>query len=63
MVLWKGSTNDGRVDFQENEIKPGDILLLHFRPDLLDNLKQVVALTQAQGYKIGTLENYLGPVP
>jgi peptidoglycan/xylan/chitin deacetylase (PgdA/CDA1 family) len=63
VVLWKGSTNDGRVDFQENEIKPGDILLMHWRPDLLDNLKQVVAVTQAQGYKIGSLENYLGPVP
>jgi peptidoglycan/xylan/chitin deacetylase (PgdA/CDA1 family) len=63
VVLWKGSTNDGRVDFQENEMKPGDILLLHWRPDLLDNLKQVVALTQAQGYKIGSLQNYLGPVP
>jgi peptidoglycan/xylan/chitin deacetylase (PgdA/CDA1 family) len=63
VVLWKGSTNDGRVDFQENEIKPGDILLMHWRPDLLDNLKQVVAVTQAQGYKIGSLENYLGPLP
>jgi peptidoglycan/xylan/chitin deacetylase (PgdA/CDA1 family) len=63
VVFWKGSTNDGRVDFQENEMKPGDILLMHWRPDLLDNLKQVVALTQAQGYKIGSLENYLGPPP
>jgi peptidoglycan-N-acetylglucosamine deacetylase len=63
LVLWKGSTNDGRVDFQENEIKPGDILLMHWRPDLLDNLKQVVAVTQANGYKIGSLENYLGPLP
>jgi peptidoglycan/xylan/chitin deacetylase (PgdA/CDA1 family) len=63
VVLWKGSTNDGRVDFQENEIKPGDILLMHWRPDLLDNLKQVVAVTQAQGYKIGSLEDHLGPVP
>jgi peptidoglycan/xylan/chitin deacetylase (PgdA/CDA1 family) len=63
LVLWKGSTNDGRVDFQENEIKPGDILLMHWRPDLLDNLKQIVAVTQANGYKIGSLENYLGPLP
>ena len=63
LVLWKGSTNDGRVDFQENVMKPGDILLMHWRPDLLDNLKQVVAVTQAQGYKIGSLENYVGPIP
>jgi peptidoglycan-N-acetylglucosamine deacetylase len=63
LVLWKGSTNDGRVDFQENEIKPGDILLMHWRPDLLDNLKQVVAVTQAAGFKIGSLENYVGPLP
>jgi peptidoglycan/xylan/chitin deacetylase (PgdA/CDA1 family) len=63
LVLWKGSTNDSRVDFQENEMKPGDILLMHWRPDLLDNLKSVVTLTQAQGYKIGSLENYVGPLP
>jgi peptidoglycan/xylan/chitin deacetylase (PgdA/CDA1 family) len=63
LVLWKGSTNDSRVDFQENAMKPGDILLMHWRPDLLDNLKSVVALTQAQGYKIGSLENYIGPLP
>jgi peptidoglycan-N-acetylglucosamine deacetylase len=63
LVLWKGSTNDGRVDFQENEIKPGDILLMHWRSDLLDNLKQVVAVTQANGYKTGSLETYLGPLP
>ena len=63
VVLWKGSTNDGRVDFQEHEIKPGDILLMHWRADLLDNLEQVVAVAQAQGYRIGSLENYLGPVP
>jgi peptidoglycan/xylan/chitin deacetylase (PgdA/CDA1 family) len=63
LVLWKGSTNDGRVDFQEQVIKPGDILLMHWRPDLLDNLKQVVAVTQAAGFRIGSLENYVGPVP
>jgi len=57
------TTNDGRVDFQENELKPGDILLMHWRPDLLDNLKSVFALAQEQGYKIASLENYLGPVP
>jgi len=63
LVLWKGSTNDGRVDFQENVIHPGDILLMHWRADLLDNLKQVVAVTQANGYKVASLENYLGPLP
>jgi peptidoglycan/xylan/chitin deacetylase (PgdA/CDA1 family) len=63
LVMWKGSTNDGRVDFQERDMKPGDVLLMHWRPDLLQNLQAVVALVNAQGFRIAKLENYLGPVP
>ena len=63
LVMWKGSTNDGRVDLQEQVLKPGDILLMHWRPDLLQNLQNVVALAREQGFRIARLEDYLQPVP
>jgi peptidoglycan/xylan/chitin deacetylase (PgdA/CDA1 family) len=63
LVLWRGSTNDGRVDLQEGELKPGDILLMHWRPDLLENLQHVKELADSQGFRIARLEEYLQPVP
>jgi peptidoglycan/xylan/chitin deacetylase (PgdA/CDA1 family) len=61
LVMWSGSTNDGRVDFQAPPIHPGDILLMHWRTDLLVNLQHVLALCHQQGYAIGRLEDYLSP--
>jgi peptidoglycan/xylan/chitin deacetylase (PgdA/CDA1 family) len=61
IVMWSGSTNDGRVDFQAPPIHPGDILLMHWRTDLLVNIQHVLALCHQQGYAIGRLENYLSP--
>ena len=63
LAMWKGSTNDGRVDMQEHTLTPGDILLMHWRPDLLQNLRAVVAQAAAQGLRIGRLEDYVQPVP
>jgi peptidoglycan/xylan/chitin deacetylase (PgdA/CDA1 family) len=63
LVMWKGSTNDGRVDLQEGVLKPGDILLMHWRADLLENLRRVKELADAQGLRIARLEDYLQPLP
>ncbi|MGZ4712662.1 MAG: polysaccharide deacetylase family protein [Acidimicrobiia bacterium] len=63
IVLWRGATNDGRLDIVGGQFHPGDILLLHFRKDLVENLKLVLADARAQGYRIGRLEDYLGVGP
>jgi peptidoglycan/xylan/chitin deacetylase (PgdA/CDA1 family) len=63
LAMWKGSTNDGRVDLQEGTLQPGDILLLHWRGDLLLNLQRVQGLARANGFRIARLEDYLTPVP
>jgi len=63
LVMWKGATNDGRVDLQEQVLKPGDVLLLHWRADLLTNLQAVKALADAQGLRVARLEDYLLPAP
>ena len=60
VVLWKGSTNDGRFDLQDGtQLTPGDIVLMHFRTDLLANLQKVFDTCRQQGFAIASLEDYL----
>jgi peptidoglycan/xylan/chitin deacetylase (PgdA/CDA1 family) len=60
IVLWKGSTNDGRVDLQDGtKFTPGDVLLLHFRYDLYRDLLKIFDLCRDQGFAIARLEDYL----
>ena len=63
LILWRGATNDGRLDIIGGQFHPGDIILMHFRTDLVENLQLVLARAQAEGYKIGRLEDYLGTGP
>lgn len=60
VVLWKAATNAGQLQVQEEELQPGDVILLHFRPDLLQNLEMLVDALDAQGFTVGRLEDYLG---
>jgi peptidoglycan/xylan/chitin deacetylase (PgdA/CDA1 family) len=60
VVLWKGSTNDGRLDLQEGtQLTPGDVILMHFRADLLVDLQKVFEVCKQQGFAIASLEDYL----
>jgi peptidoglycan/xylan/chitin deacetylase (PgdA/CDA1 family) len=60
VVLWKGSTNDGRLDLQDGtQLTPGDVILMHFRTDLLTNLQKVFDTCRQQGFAIASLEDYL----
>jgi peptidoglycan/xylan/chitin deacetylase (PgdA/CDA1 family) len=60
VVLWKGSTNDGRFDLQDGtQLTPGDVVLMHFRTDLLVDLQKVFEVCKQQGFAIASLEDYL----
>jgi peptidoglycan/xylan/chitin deacetylase (PgdA/CDA1 family) len=60
IVMWKASTNDGRFDLQEGpQLHPGDIVLMHWRTDLYQNLQKVFQTCREQGYTIARLEDYL----
>ncbi len=60
IVMWKGSTNDGRFDLQDgDQLTPGDVVLMHFRTDLLADLKKVFEVCKQQGFAIASLEDYL----
>ena len=60
VVLWKGSTNDGRFDLQDGtQLTPGDVVLMHFRTDLLVDLQKVFEVCKQQGFAIASLQDYL----
>lgn len=61
VVLWAGSTNDGKLTMQDGLLQPGDIILMHYRTTLNADLDDVAARARAEGFRIGRLEDYLTP--
>jgi len=61
MVLWEATVNDGvlRIQGGRDRLLPGDIILMHFRPDLSQNLSVVFAALAAEGLGVGRLEDYV----
>ena len=59
IVLWKAATNDGRVDTQGGPLQAGDIVLMHFRTDLRQNLEVLLNQLHALGLRPAYLSDYL----
>ena len=63
VVLWKGSLNNGVLALQDGRLNPGDIILMHYRPQAFADIQAVALTAAAQGFKFGLLEDYLvGPL-
>jgi peptidoglycan/xylan/chitin deacetylase (PgdA/CDA1 family) len=56
VVLWRATMLDGRLVIQGGHFRPGDIILLHWRPTLYDDLVHLVEFVRAQHFTIGRLE-------
>jgi peptidoglycan/xylan/chitin deacetylase (PgdA/CDA1 family) len=64
IVTWQGTMNDGVLRLQHpGTLQPGDIILMHFRPDLRQNLEVLLNATRAAGLIPAPLEQYLPPPP
>jgi peptidoglycan/xylan/chitin deacetylase (PgdA/CDA1 family) len=62
IVTGRATMNDGRLDVQGGgPLQPGDIILMHFRPDLRQNLEVALDAAQAAGLHPAPLEQYLTP--
>ena len=62
VVTWRATMNDGRLDVQGGgPLQPGDIILMHFRPDLRQNLEVALDAARAAGLQPAPLEEYLTP--
>ncbi len=58
---WSETVNDGKVYYQTSsaKIEPGDIILMHFRPAFVADVKAALAAIHAAGLTPALLENYL----
>lgn len=62
VVMWRATMNDGRLDVQGGgPLQAGDIILMHFRPDLRQNLEVALNAARAAGLRPAALEQYLTP--
>jgi peptidoglycan/xylan/chitin deacetylase (PgdA/CDA1 family) len=62
LVLWGVTVDGSRMSFRETpELRPGDIVLMHFRPQLAAELRIVTERIEAARLRIALLEDYLVP--
>ena len=60
VVLWVAKANGGSMQYQVgNSLRPGDIVLMHFRPEFAQDLKAFVEAQNAAGLHTELLEDWL----
>lgn len=61
IVDWEAKANAGGMDYQVgNALRPGEIVLMHFRPEFPSDLAAFLKAQKAAGLKVVLLEDYLG---
>ncbi|HET9729869.1 MAG TPA: polysaccharide deacetylase family protein [Acidimicrobiia bacterium] len=60
LVIWNATMLDGALDIVgRNDFRPGDIVLLHFRRSLLQDLTALSLRFAAAGLRVARLEDYV----
>lgn len=60
LVCWSVTVKDGNLHYQGTDrLRPGDIVLLHFTPQLAGDLKILLAQASIHHLQIGKLEEWL----
>jgi len=60
VVTWTAEARGGVMYYQDdNKLKPGDIVLMHFRPEFAADLQSFIDAQNAAGLKTDLLENWL----
>lgn len=63
IVTWEAKANAGRMDYQYgNSLRPGDIVLMHFRPEFAADFEAFRSAQVAAGLEVVLLEDFLGVV-
>lgn len=62
LVNWSVVLDRGKLDYlsASKQLEPGDIVLLHYRPELKRDLEVLSAAAQARGLHFAPLPQYLG---
>jgi peptidoglycan/xylan/chitin deacetylase (PgdA/CDA1 family) len=64
LVMWNASLPHSIVRYSSgSKFRPGDILLIHWRPGLLKDLTSVLDTIAADGLRVGALQDYLPGAP
>ncbi|HEV7907912.1 MAG TPA: polysaccharide deacetylase family protein [Pseudonocardiaceae bacterium] len=64
LVLWTAAVNDGVVQFQQgNELRRGDIVLMHFRNTFVQDFTAFLTEAKKDGLTPVPLEDFLSPEP
>jgi predicted nuclease with RNAse H fold len=60
--MWSVSLPAKFLRYQVGDaLRPGDIILSHYRTDLLPHLKRALREIEASGLRVARLEDYLRP--
>ncbi|MEV8632466.1 polysaccharide deacetylase family protein [Streptosporangium sp. NPDC051023] len=62
LLLWTATVQPGgKIAYQvpDKKLRPGDVLLLHFRPNLSRDFRILVNKIRRRGFELGNLEAYL----
>lgn len=60
VVLWSAKVNDGKIQYQlGNHIRPGDIMLMHFRKKVIEDLQAFTNEIESQHLTVAKLEDWL----
>jgi len=61
IVMWHATVDRGVMHFQDDigHLEPGDIVLMHFRPEFLQDIQVLTNQVQQDKLRIGRLEDWL----
>ncbi len=59
VVEWTAVAANGHLNAIGGHLQAGYIIILHFKPTLLNDLQVAVAAIQAAGLTVGRLESYV----
>jgi len=59
IVMWDTVIDDGRVSYRDGRLRPGSIMLLHFGPDLEQDLRTALRVARKAGLRPADLAAYL----
>jgi peptidoglycan/xylan/chitin deacetylase (PgdA/CDA1 family) len=61
IITWEAKASAGKMDYQYgNALRPGDIVLMHFRPEFAADLAAFRQAQMAAGLEVVLLEDFLG---
>jgi peptidoglycan/xylan/chitin deacetylase (PgdA/CDA1 family) len=57
--MWSAEVRNRRLSTDDGPLGPGDIILMHFRPELYSELKALLSRLRARHLGVGSLEDYV----